>query len=320
VIFKSQDLFLHGAHNHLFEPQGASSVLKDRMEYSLALGILGKVISQTIVKRKLKEMFEYRHRITNQDIYSHNDSARSSKNSSSNIIPMTLLLTGSTGFIGSSLASFLTTGGYKIIRLLRSQSRLQSQQLENTTQKSVHGDPITGSLNLPSIEGVDAVVNLAGENIYGRWTKEKKNRILSSRVQSTKFLCKSLASLKKPPKALVSASATGYYGDRGEEILSEDNNSSPAGSPDFLSEVCCQWENATEIAKQAGIRVVNIRIGVVLGAVGGMLAKILPPFKMGFGGKVGTGKQWISWIGLDDLLGIISYVINNESIKGPFVK
>jgi NAD dependent epimerase/dehydratase family enzyme len=123
---------------------------------------------------------------------------------------MTLLLTGSTGFIGSSLASFFTTGGYKIIRLLRSQSQLQSQQLENTTQKSVHWDPITGSLNLPSIEGVDAVVNLAGENIYGRWTKEKKNRILSSRVQSTKFLCKSLASLRKPPKALVSASATAY--------------------------------------------------------------------------------------------------------------
>jgi uncharacterized protein len=242
VIFKSQELFLHGAHNHLFEPEGASSsVLKDRMEYSLDLGILGKVTSQTIVKRKLKEMFEYIHRITNQDIYAHNDSARSSKNSS-NIIPMTLLLTGSTGFIGSSLASFLMTRGYKIIRLLRSQSRLQSQQLENTTQKSVHWDPITGSFNLPSIEGADAVVNLTGENIYGRWTKEKKNRILSSRVQSTKFLCKSLASLKKPPEVLVSASATGYYGDRGEEILSEDNNSSPAGSSDFLSEVCCQWE------------------------------------------------------------------------------
>jgi uncharacterized protein len=114
VIFKSQELFLHGSHNHLFEPEGASSsILKDRMEYSLALGILGKVISQTIVKRKLKEMFEYRHKITNQDIYAHNDSARSSKNSSSNIIPMTLLLTGSTGFIGTSLASFLTTGGTK---------------------------------------------------------------------------------------------------------------------------------------------------------------------------------------------------------------
>jgi hypothetical protein len=148
VIFKSQDLFLHGAHNHLFEPEGdSSSVLKDRMEYSLALGILDKVISQTIVKRKLKEMFECRHRITNQDIYAHNDSA-SSKNSSSNIIPMTLLLTGSTGFIGSSLASFFTTGGYKIIRLLRSQSQLQSQQLENTTQKSVHWDPITGSIDI----------------------------------------------------------------------------------------------------------------------------------------------------------------------------
>jgi uncharacterized protein (TIGR01777 family) len=227
---------------------------------------------------------------------------------------MTILLTGSTGFIGSSLTPFLTTGGYKIIHLLRS----QSSQFENNAHKSLQWDPISGSLDLPSIEGVDAVVNLAGENIYGRWTKEKKNKILSSRVESTKFLCKSLASLDKPPKVLVSASATGYYGsnNRGDEILSEDN-SPPDGSLDFLSEVCRQWENATEIAKQAGIRVVNIRIGVVLGAAGGMLAKILPPFKIGLGGRVGSGKQWISWIALDDFLAIILHTINNESIKGP---
>jgi uncharacterized protein (TIGR01777 family) len=198
--------------------------------------------------------------------------------------------------------------------LLRSQSpqfgkqfRKQfRKQFGNNTQRSVPWDPISGSLDLSSIEGVDAVINLAGENIYGRWTKEKKSRILSSRVQSTKFLCKSLASLNKPPKVLVSASAIGYYGSNniGDEILSEDNSPPPADSHDFLSEVCYQWENATEIAKQAGIRVVNIRIGVVLGAAGGMLAKMLLPFKIGFGGKIASGKQWISWISLDDLLGI----------------
>jgi uncharacterized protein (TIGR01777 family) len=227
---------------------------------------------------------------------------------------MTILLTGSTGFIGSALAPFLTVSGYKIIRMLRS----QSPQFDNSTQRSVPWDPISGSLDLSSIEGVDAVVNLAGENIYGRWTKEKKSRILSSRVQSTKFLCKSLASLNKPPKVLVSASAIGFYGSKNirDEILSEDI-SPPADSRDFLSEVCYQWENATEIAKQAGIRVVNIRIGVVLGAAGGMLAKMLLPFKIGLGGKIASGKQWISWISLDDLLGIILHAINNESIKGP---
>ena len=308
--------FSSWSHTHLFESEDAaasSSVLEDRIEYSLPLGILGKIFSQTIVNNKLKEMFEYRHRITSQDIHIHNNSA-SSKSSNSNIIPMTILLTGSTGFIGSALAPFLTVAGYKIIRMLRS----QSPQFENNTQRSVPWDPISGSLDLSSIEGVDAVVNLAGENIYGRWTKEKKSRILSSRVQSTRFLCKSLASLNKPPKVLVSASAIGYYGSNNirDEILSEDY-CPPADSRDFLSEVCYQWENATEIAKQAGIRVVNIRIGVVLGAAGGMLAKILPSFKIGLGGKIASGKQWISWISLDDLLGIILHAINNESIKGP---
>jgi len=308
--------FSSWSHTHLFESKdAASSILEDRIEYSLPLGILGKVFSQTMVKKKLKEIFEYRHTITNQDISIHNNSVRWKRDNNNNIIPMTILLTGSTGFIGSALASFLTAGGNKIVRLLRS----PSPQFENNAQKSVPWDPISGSLYLPSIEGVDAVVNLAGENIYGRWTKEKKKRILLSRVQSTKFLCKSLASLNKPPKVLVSASATGYYGsnnDIGDEILSEDN-SPPADSFDFLSEVCYQWENATEIAKQAGIRVINIRIGVVLGAAGGILAKILPLFKMRLGGKVGSGKQWISWISLDDLLGIILHTINNESIKGP---
>ena len=307
--------FSSWSHTHLFKSKdAASSILEDRIEYSLPLGILGKVFSQTMVKKKLKEMFEYRHTITSQDIPIHNNSVRW-KRSNSNIIPITILLTGSTGFIGSSLASFLTAGGYKIVRLLRS----PSPQFENNAQKSVPWDPISGSLYLPSIEGVDAVVNLTGENIYGRWTKEKKKKILLSRVHITKFLCKSLASLNKPPKVLVSASATGYYGSNnniGDGLLSEDN-SPPADSLDFLSEVCHQWENATEIAKQAGIRVINIRIGVVLGAAGGILAKILPLFKMGLGGKVGSGKQWISWISLDDLLGIILHAINNESIKGP---
>ena len=316
--------FSSWSHTHLFKSEDAvsssssSSVLEDRIEYSLPLGILGKLFSQTIINNKLKEIFEYRHRITSQDIHIHDNSARSN-NSNSNIIPMTILLTGSTGFIGSALVPFLTVGGYRIIRLLRSQSPRFGKQFGNNTQRSVPWDPISGSLDLSSIEGVDAVVNLAGQNIYGRWTKEKKSRILSSRVQSTKFLCKSLASLNKPPKVLVSASAIGYYGSNniGDEILSEDNSPPPADSRDFLSEVCYQWENATEIAKQAGIRVVNIRIGVVLGAAGGMLAKMLLPFKIGLGGKIANGKQWISWISLDDLLGIILHAINNESIKGP---
>jgi uncharacterized protein len=135
---------------------------------------------------------------------------------------------------------------------------------------------------------IDAVVNLSGENIYGKWTKEKKRKILDSRVQTTKLLCKTLASINRPPKVLVAASATGYYGDRGNEILSEDNPSTAGSSLDFLSHVCKQWEEATQIAKDAGIRVVNMRTSIVLSSYGGMLAKILPIFKLGLGGKLGV--------------------------------
>jgi uncharacterized protein (TIGR01777 family) len=162
---------------------------------------------------------------------------------------------------------------------------------------------------------MDAVVNLAGENIFGRWTKEKKKRIFESRVNTTKSLCKLLSSLDKPPRVLVSASATGYYGDRCDEILTEESPSSPP--IDFLSDVCRNWEEATQIAKKSGIRVVNLRIGIVLSSSGGMLSKILPLFKLGLGGRIGKGTQYMSWIGLDDLLGLVLYAIVDESITGP---
>ncbi len=160
---------------------------------------------------------------------------------------------------------------------------------------------------------MDAVVNLAGENIFGRWTKKKKKRISDSRVNTTRSLCKLLSSLDKPPKVLVSASATGYYGDRGDEMLTEECKSSIG----FLSDVCRNWEEAGQIAKEFGIRVVNLRIGIVLSSSGGMLSKILPLFKIGLGGRIGNGNQYMSWIGLDDLLGLILYAIADESISGP---
>jgi uncharacterized protein (TIGR01777 family) len=186
---------------------------------------------------------------------------------------MTIAITGSSGFIGSSLIPFLTTGGHRVVRLMRSPTSPDNDRsLKNV--KSIQWNPLSTHAHTSSLndnDNIDAVVNLAGENIFGRWTKEKKKRIFDSRINTTKSLCKLLSSVDKPPKVLVSASATGYYGDRGDEILTEESPSSSTSpsslsfsispSIDFLSNVCRNWEESTQIAKESGIRVVNMRIG-----------------------------------------------------------
>lgn len=334
-------LFSSWTHTHLFEPFGSSSCqLQDHIEYSLPGGPLGGLIARNLVNKKLQKIFDYRHRITEQDLHNHHSIINKTIRRKDDKPSMTIAITGSSGFIGSSLIPFLTTGGHKVIRLLR---RRPNPDESTASVQSIQWNPSSSSsdsIGAPSSKTddnnrtiINAVVNLAGENVFGRWTKEKKKRILESRVNTTKSLCKALASLDKPPQILVSASATGYYGDRGNEILTEDSSTSSttAASPNttssscsstspsvnFLSDVSSQWEEATQVAKEAGIRVVNLRIGVVLSASGGILAKILIPFKMGFGGNIGDGNQYISWIALDDLLGIILHVIADESLIGP---
>ncbi len=167
---------------------------------------------------------------------------------------------------------------------------------------------------MPSaLEGVDAVVHLAGENIAERWTAAKKARIRDSRVKGTQLLCETLTRLSSPPKVLVSASAIGYYGDRGEETLTDD---SPPGRG-FLPEVCRAWEAATEPARQQGLRVVQLRLGVVLSVAGGALAKMLPPFRLGLGGVLGSGRQYMSWIALDDVVGTLQHAVVTDALQGP---
>jgi uncharacterized protein (TIGR01777 family) len=179
---------------------------------------------------------------------------------------------------------------------------------------AIYWDPAQGHLSQEQLEGFDAVVHLAGESIAeGRWTAAKKKRILDSRVQGTKLLSETLARLKNPPRVLVVASAIGYYGDRGGEILTE---SSSRGS-DFLAEVCEAWERAAQPAKEKGIRVVHPRIGIVLGKGGGALAKMLLPFKLGLGGRLGSGNQYMSWIALEDLVGVIQFALNHSALNGP---
>ena len=218
---------------------------------------------------------------------------------------MKVLVTGSSGLIGSALVPVLLRGGHSITRLVRSDPRPDEAEIK--------WDPEAGKVDKQRLEGFDGVVHLAGENIAGRWTAQKKARIRDSRVKGTRALCEALSRLEKPPKVMVCASATGYYGDRGDEVLRE---SSPPGSG-FLSEVCREWEAATTSAAQKGIRVVTLRIGVILSSEGGALARMLFPFKLGLGGKIGTGAQYMSWIAMDDVIRIIARMLTGEGLRGP---
>ena len=218
---------------------------------------------------------------------------------------MHVAVTGSSGLIGSAVVGFLTTKGHQVARLVRRAPRGSGE---------VQWDPAEGLRDLSRLEGVDAVVHLAGENIAsGRWTPRRKAEIRRSRVEGTRRLCESLARIARPPKALVSASAVGFYGDHRDEILRED---SPPGT-DFLAEVCREWEAATEPASRAGVRVVQLRFGVILSPAGGALKKMLLPFRLGMGGKIGNGAQFMSWITLDDAVGAVHHVLTTESLVGP---
>jgi hypothetical protein len=219
---------------------------------------------------------------------------------------MHVLVSGASGFIGSALVPTLTAGGHTVTRLVRSTPR--------PGQAEIPWNPAARSIGTPALEGLDAVVHLAGDNIAsGRWTAAKKASIRNSRVQGTSVLCEALAQLVKPPKALLCASAIGYYGDRGETTLREE---SPPGTG-FLAAVCQAWEAATAPAVQRGIRVVHLRFGVVLSPTGGALAQMLTPFRLGLGGAVGTGQQYMSWIALDDVLGAIHHALSTAALQGP---
>ena len=219
---------------------------------------------------------------------------------------MKVLISGSTGLIGSALISALATAGHDVVRLVRSAPKSDGSE--------VYWDPESERIDTVGLEGMDAVVHLAGENIgSGRWTRNKKARIFDSRVKGTRLLCESLANLNHPPQVLVCASAIGYYGSRGTEVMNEGS----ASGTGFLAEVCREWEIATEFVGHTEIRVVNLRMGIVLSLAGGPLEKMLPPFKMGVGGILGNGRQYMSWIALDDAVGAIHYTLVTDSLQGP---
>lgn len=218
---------------------------------------------------------------------------------------MKILVSGGTGLIGRALVRLLEKEKHEVTLLARTDA---------VPAPRILWDPQRGQVDARLLEGFHAVVHLAGENIAsGRWTPVLKERILESRIRGTYFLSETLATLARPPKVFVCASAIGFYGDRGEERLSEDS----AGGEGFLPDVCRAWESACVGASAKGIRVANTRFGVVLSPDGGALKKMLLPFKLGLGGKIGTGRQWWSWVSLEDVVGALRHVLATESLFGP---
>jgi uncharacterized protein (TIGR01777 family) len=217
-----------------------------------------------------------------------------------------VLVSGATGLIGTALVAQLTAGNHQVTRLVRGHARAGG----------ISWDPLGPSLDLSGAGRLDAVVHLAGENVAQRWTDAARARIRDSRVLGTRVLSAALASMPIKPPVLVSASAIGIYGDRGDEVLTEE---SPPGdrAKEFLVAVCQDWERAADAARQAGIRVVHPRFGVVLSRAGGALRKMLPVFRLGLGGITGDGKQWMSWISLDDAVGILLHALRTEALAGP---
>lgn len=292
--------FRRWVHRHRVEPDGpAAAYLEDRIEYALPFGTLGQALAGSPIRAKLERAFAFRHAMTAIDLSRHHKFAAAGK--------LTIAITGATGLVGSALVPFLTGGGHTVKVL----TRKKAEQPDN----SIFWDPATGDIDAAALEGVDAVIHLAGENIAAhRWNAAQKAAILDSRVKGTQLIASTIAKLRRPPRVFISTSAVGYYGnhDAAEEL-----DERTAAGDDFLADVCKQWEAATATAAAAGIRTVIVRVGVVLTAAGGALGKMLTPFKLGLGGKVGSGKQAMSWISLDDLVGAYHQALFDGSLSGP---
>ena len=214
-----------------------------------------------------------------------------------------IVVTGSSGPIGTALLSWFESQPMRVVRMVRGTARNDAQ---------ISWDPLA-PLQAAAVSGFDAVIHLAGESIVGRWTAEKQKAIRESRINGTRHLAAALAECQNKPRVFVSASAIGYYGNRSDEVLREES----ASGQGFLAEVCREWEDATRAASDAGIRTVNIRIGLVLSPKGGALGKMLTPFKLGLGGRIGSGRQWSSWIHVDDIVGGIHHAMRTETLSGP---
>ncbi len=292
--------FAEWVHTHAFEPvDDGRCRLKDTVNFRLPLSLISHPLAAGLVKRQLSRIFAFRHRVTAADLSLHRLFADQPR--------LTVLVSGANGLIGSRLVPFLTTGGHRVVKLVR-------RPVENDDE--LYWDPAAGKIDRAGMAAVrpDAVIHLAGENIgQGRWTPAKKRRIIDSRVNGTTLLAAAMAEMAHPPRAFLSASAIGFYGDRGAETLTECATPGEA----FLCRVCEDWEAAVKPAADAGIRVVRMRIGVVLTPEGGAMKKMLPLFRLGLGGRIGSGRQYLSWIGMDDAVGAVYFLLMRSDVSGP---
>ncbi len=293
--------FERWVHHHRFLPaEGGGCVVEDEIDWEPPLGSAGDLLASPLVERDLRRGFAFRHRRLAHDLSLHRafrDRPR-----------LTVAMTGSGGLIGSALGHLLTTGGHRVIPLVRSRDAAGPDAIYWNVERQ--------EIDAERLRGVDAVVHLAGEPINAvRWTEAKKKAIRDSRVQGTELLARAIASQPDGPSALVMASAVGYYGGRGDEIVTE--RSGPGRG--FLAETCVQWEAAARRAEGAGIRVVKIRNGLVVSPAGGALPMVTAAFKTGLGGRLGSGRQYVPWVDLDDVTGIFHHALMDGTVRGALL-
>jgi uncharacterized protein (TIGR01777 family) len=290
--------FARWRHLHEFRTTGErESELCDRIEFALPLGAAGGLLEGSLRRRVLEPLFAWRHERTRRDLRRHALFADRPR--------LRVAIAGSSGLVGRQLSAFLSTGGHSVIPMVRNPLAAGGG--------AIVWQPDLGQIDAAGLEGLDAVIHLGGENIAEKpWTPQRKERLRLSRVGSTRLLAETLAGLRRPPAVMICASATGFYGDRGHEVLTEDSGPGLG----FLPELCREWEAACEPARAAGIRVVCARLGIVLTPLGGALARMLPPFRLGLGGRLGHGEQFMSWISLDDAVGALHHLLYSEGLSG----
>ncbi len=298
-LFKDRQVkgpFSKWEHTHKFIPDGnGGSIMEDHVEFELPFGFLSRPFYGFATK-DFERMFSYRHRVLKYDLEHHAETGKRKK----------ILISGASGTIGNILVPFLRTCGHDVIRLVRKKGNLLNDEL--------FWDPYNGVLELDKAGPIDAVINLNGVDISrGRWTKKQKKRIIDSRIMTTRLLVKKMSELEHKPSVFISSSAIGFYGEGKDTVLTETADMGDC----FISRVCRQWEDASMGAQAHGIRTIQLRIGVVLTPAGGALARMELPFKLGCGVKLSHGRQYMSWISMDDTLSGILYILNNPQIKGP---
>ena len=287
--------FSKWVHTHRFiKKDDQSCVMEDEVNFKLPFGLFSRPFYGHAIK-EFDRMFNYRHKVLKYDLENHVGQTEKKR----------ILISGASGTIGSILVPFLQTCGHEVIQLVRDTKNLKEDQ--------IFWDPYKGILDLESTEPFDAVINLNGVDISrGRWTKKQKKKIMDSRVISTRLIAETIAGLRQKPKVFISSSAIGFYGDKKEEILTEQSQTGEC----FISNVCDEWEAASLASHDAGIRTVQLRIGVVLTPAGGALKRMEPAFRLGCGVRLSHGQQYMSWISMDDALSGILHILNNDKIEG----